>query len=179
MSESTPRPQAEIVLLMRARAIAERELLTIGQDVLPPHDCDYSALSDTQALSAAFGIIAVEQYEMRQFRPDLPGRCGWCIAADGNDQAAWDRATAYDDVSTHTVTCSRNPVVVDRDRLLAEIEQMRFDVARHAATLVKWAVAAGGHTPSAIIARHLRDVAGPDAVEAVRRAIEIHSMETS
>lgn len=53
-----------------------------------------------------------------------------------------------------------------------ELERLRFEVAACAATLVKWALAAGGHSPSAIVAGQLRELAGPDAVAAVAAAIE-------
>ena len=45
-----------------------------------------------------------------------------------------------------------------------EIERLRSGIRRYAATLVAWAVAAGGHTPSAIIAGRLRQLIGDEPI---------------
>lgn len=64
------------------------------------------------------------------FNPDRPGqKCGWCIAAVGNDQAAWDAAESFDGagIKAHTLVCPNNPLVQENDRLRAE--QKRFVIA--------------------------------------------------
>lgn len=43
-----------------------------------------------------------------------------------------------------------------------EIERLCAGIRQSAATLVKWAVAAGGHTPSAIVASNLRRLVGDE-----------------
>jgi hypothetical protein len=50
------------------------------------------------------------------------------------------------------------PCVAAIDALQDEITRLRQGILDNAATLVKWAIAAGGHTPSAIIAGRLREL---------------------
>lgn len=50
----------------------------------------------------------------------------------------------------------------DMARMIAEVDRLRFGIRQNAATLVKWAVAAGGHTPSAIVASNLRILVGDE-----------------
>ena len=48
------------------------------------------------------------------------------------------------------------------DLLILEVERLRTGILKAQATLTKWAVAAGGHTPSAIVARQLRELVDYD-----------------
>jgi hypothetical protein len=45
---------------------------------------------------------------------------------------------------------------------LAEVERLRAGIRQQAAQLVEWAVARGGHSPSAIVATNLRKLIGED-----------------
>jgi hypothetical protein len=62
-----------------------------------------------------------------------------------------------DEIKAISDRCTRDVM-----QLLDEVDRLRSGIRQNAATLVRWAVAAGGHTPSAIIAKELRRLVGDE-----------------
>lgn len=117
-------------ILMRAfhRAKALLATETVGNIIDKPV-ADYT---DDEALALGFGILGHESFESRKYHPEWKQKCGWCVEAAGNDQAAWDNAVDFDDraaVRNHTLTCEHNPIVVERDRLKQAVMLVLASVA--------------------------------------------------
>jgi hypothetical protein len=126
------RPQWQQDVLKRAFDAA----CAVADGSTPPLEepRDIASMTDEQVIVSAYFIMLADLgavFEAVKFDPDRPGqRCGWCVNAAGNDQAAWDNAVehdGYDAITAHTTTCEHNPLVRDLQRL--HDEHMRFILA--------------------------------------------------
>ncbi len=109
------------------RDLEEIELLTRATDLCRPMVADLSnsdkpvaEYTDAETLGMAFALLAVESIDARKWPPHGQ-RCGWCVGAAGDDQAAWESATVHpwDEIRAHTLACEHNPASRDRSSELA------------------------------------------------------------
>lgn len=73
---------------------------------------DVAQLSDLDAALALTLQLCADIDAMTHAR-QLVRRCGWCIIAAGDTEAAWDAAKKYsaEEINRHSVQCPHNPLV--------------------------------------------------------------------
>lgn len=104
-------------LVAEAQEIAARIMAPwkngAGDDPPPP--------TDEERLAIGFGVL-LRRLVTGDSRA-LVNRCGWCVAAAGDDDAAWKAAPQYDlsSIKAHTLACPHNPLVKERNELVAKL----------------------------------------------------------
>lgn len=117
MSNENPEHEldTQAAMLAEAHDVAKRVMAPylngVGPDAPPP--------SDAEILATGFAIL------MRQAQANraVLSRCGWCVAAAGDDDAAWKAALQYDlsSIKAHTLVCPHNPLVTERGLLVGQL----------------------------------------------------------
>jgi hypothetical protein len=106
-------------LVAEAKEIADRIMAPwrsgVGED--PPE------ITDQERLAIGFAVLVRRMLEP-ETRP-LLHRCGWCVAAVGDDDAAWQSAEDFDlaGIKAHTLKCPHNPLVKELTELRAEVRR--------------------------------------------------------
>ena len=116
-------PDQEFDIIARALELSHSiggELLTAPEPV---------KMTEQQTLAVGFAFVferwATVSESIRE-RPPL-ARCGWCVAAAGDDQAAWTAAPEMDlaAIKAHTLVCPLNPPVKELAEARAELVRIR------------------------------------------------------
>lgn len=120
-----PRPPEERALFDRVNVLLgaskARTPLTVG---------DVAELSDLDATLALVMVLCADIDDATKWRRSAGGPCGYCVAAAGDDDAAYQAAARYanrDEVLAHIAVCAHNPVAVKLAEAQRHIKQA-FDL---------------------------------------------------
>lgn len=88
------------------------KLLDASTAQTPATPDDVAQLSDLDA-ALTLGLILCRDIDAMTQGRKLVRRCGWCIIAAGDTDAAWDAAKQYsaEEIAKHSVQCPHNPLV--------------------------------------------------------------------
>lgn len=130
MTVDITRPDWQVALIERGRKRLD-ELSTgiierIDSDRTPTVD-DIAAMSDDEALADLCSLLAHDLYAEKYDWQNGKTRCGWCVHAAGDTQAAADASPTMTlaEVREHAKTCGHSPMVVEVAKLRADIIELR------------------------------------------------------
>lgn len=111
----TPKEETDIVFAA----------IGIAHEIATPLLAQPEPVEATREQTLAMGLMFMFDRWWQQVEKPKQYRCGWCVAAAGGDQPAWQAAECLDaeGIRVHTMACGNNPIVQQRDALRAELAE--------------------------------------------------------